>query len=178
MERSTVERWKRIEQIFHGALRRNATARESYVSEACHGDGELFREVASLLANHGDDGDFDRGLHRPRRNWSSSRPCSNQATVWAHIGSMRAWRPAVWARSIGRRTRGSIEKSRSKSRQRGSANVGSNAGGHRRNTMMTPRQATDETNRIARDNQRDQRHNPAHTDDPKIAPRTTGAPVG
>jgi serine/threonine protein kinase len=59
MERSTVERWKRIEQIFHEALRRDATARESYVSEACHGDGELFREVASLLANYGDDGDFE-----------------------------------------------------------------------------------------------------------------------
>jgi serine/threonine protein kinase/Tol biopolymer transport system component len=54
-----VERWQRIEHIFHEALRRDAAARESYVSDACHGDGELFREVSSLLANHGDDGDFE-----------------------------------------------------------------------------------------------------------------------
>ena len=59
MERSTVERWKRIEQVFHEALRRDATARESYVSEACRGDGELFREVSSLLENDGEDGDFE-----------------------------------------------------------------------------------------------------------------------
>jgi Tol biopolymer transport system component/predicted Ser/Thr protein kinase len=54
-----VERWQRIENIFHEALRRDAAARQSYVSEACHGDDELFREVSSLLANHGDDGDFE-----------------------------------------------------------------------------------------------------------------------
>jgi dipeptidyl aminopeptidase/acylaminoacyl peptidase/predicted Ser/Thr protein kinase len=54
-----VERWQRIEQIFHEALRRDASAREPYLSEACHGDDELLREVSSLLANHGDDGDFE-----------------------------------------------------------------------------------------------------------------------
>jgi len=54
-----VERWQRIEHIFHEALGRDESARESYVSEACHGDGELFREVSSLLANHGDDEDFE-----------------------------------------------------------------------------------------------------------------------
>jgi serine/threonine-protein kinase len=59
-----VERWQRIEQIFHEALRRDAAAREPYLSEACHGDDELLREVSSLLANHGDDGDFG--------SWASS----------------------------------------------------------------------------------------------------------
>jgi serine/threonine protein kinase/Tol biopolymer transport system component len=52
-----VERWQRIEHIFHEALRRDVAARESYVSEACRGDGELFREVSSLVANHEEDGD-------------------------------------------------------------------------------------------------------------------------
>jgi len=54
-----VERWQRIEHVFHEALRRDAAARESYLSDACRGDGELFREVSSLLANHGGDGDFE-----------------------------------------------------------------------------------------------------------------------
>ena len=54
-----MERWHRIEHIFHEALRRDAAARESYLSDACRGDGELFREVSSLLANHGGDGDFE-----------------------------------------------------------------------------------------------------------------------
>jgi serine/threonine protein kinase/Tol biopolymer transport system component len=54
-----VERWQRIEHIFHEALRRDVVARESYVSEACHGDGELFREVSSLVANHEEDGDVE-----------------------------------------------------------------------------------------------------------------------
>lgn len=49
-----MERWQRIEHIFHEALGRDAAVRESYVSEACHGDAELFREVSTLLANHGD----------------------------------------------------------------------------------------------------------------------------
>jgi serine/threonine-protein kinase len=54
-----VERWQRIEHIFHEALRRDAAARESYVSDACQGDGELFREVSSLLAHHREDGAFE-----------------------------------------------------------------------------------------------------------------------
>jgi len=53
-----VERQQRIEDIFHEALGRDATAREAYVSDACDGDSGLFREVSSLLANHGGDGDF------------------------------------------------------------------------------------------------------------------------
>jgi Tol biopolymer transport system component/tRNA A-37 threonylcarbamoyl transferase component Bud32 len=52
--RPTVERWQQIEEIFHGALQRDPTEREPYLREACDGDPDLRREVASLLANHQD----------------------------------------------------------------------------------------------------------------------------
>jgi Tol biopolymer transport system component/predicted Ser/Thr protein kinase len=47
-----VKRWQQIEEIFHEALQRDPAERESYVREACNGDSDLHREVASLLANH------------------------------------------------------------------------------------------------------------------------------
>src|SRR5262245_5118237 len=51
---STVERWQKVEEIFHEALKRGVAQRESYLREACHGDSGLLREISSLLANHSD----------------------------------------------------------------------------------------------------------------------------
>ena len=45
-------RWRKVEEIFQGALRRDAGERDAYLREACHGDTKLHREVSSLLANH------------------------------------------------------------------------------------------------------------------------------
>jgi serine/threonine protein kinase/Flp pilus assembly protein TadD len=42
--------WARVEALFHAALERAPTERESYLREACAGDEELRREVLSLLA--------------------------------------------------------------------------------------------------------------------------------
>jgi len=47
-----MERWRQIESLFQEALQRGPAERDAYVREACHGDVELQREVASLLANH------------------------------------------------------------------------------------------------------------------------------
>src|SRR5713226_8451983 len=54
-----MERWRQIESLFQDALQRDPAARDAYLQEACHGDAELQREVASLLANHHEGADFD-----------------------------------------------------------------------------------------------------------------------
>src|SRR6266699_2685586 len=53
-----MERLQQIEEIFQEALQRDPAERDAFVREACHGDIELQREVASLLANHNAATDF------------------------------------------------------------------------------------------------------------------------
>jgi serine/threonine-protein kinase len=53
-----VERWQQIESLFQKALQCDPAERDAYVQEACHGDAELQREVASLLASHHEATDF------------------------------------------------------------------------------------------------------------------------
>jgi serine/threonine-protein kinase len=48
----TPERWHRIEDLFHQALKRDADARRAFLAEACAGDDALRREVDSLLVAH------------------------------------------------------------------------------------------------------------------------------
>ena len=47
----TDERWRRIEEICHGALERYAEERDAFVRAACGGDESLRLEVESLLVN-------------------------------------------------------------------------------------------------------------------------------
>jgi eukaryotic-like serine/threonine-protein kinase len=49
---TTPERWRQLTGIFHGALTRDASARASYLDDACGGDGALRAEVAAMLAAH------------------------------------------------------------------------------------------------------------------------------
>jgi len=44
------ERWQEIEQLYHSALKREASQRAAFLKEACAGDEALRREVESLLA--------------------------------------------------------------------------------------------------------------------------------
>jgi eukaryotic-like serine/threonine-protein kinase len=46
-----VERWRRIESLFHEALTKDPAQRASFLDEACSGDKVLRREVESLLAH-------------------------------------------------------------------------------------------------------------------------------
>ena len=46
----TLERWRRVSQIYHDALARDPRERSRFVSEACRGDEGLRQEVQSLLA--------------------------------------------------------------------------------------------------------------------------------
>jgi len=47
-----MERWQQIESLFQQALERDPAERNAWLREACQGDSDLRREVASLLANH------------------------------------------------------------------------------------------------------------------------------
>src|ERR1044071_6021583 len=44
------ERWKKVEQLFHSAVRRDAQQRDAFLDGACGDDLDLRREVESLLA--------------------------------------------------------------------------------------------------------------------------------
>src|ERR1700740_1028714 len=56
--RNVMERWQQIESLFQEALQRDPAERDAYVREACCGDSDLRREVASLLAHHHEATDF------------------------------------------------------------------------------------------------------------------------
>src|SRR5215472_11239325 len=47
-----MERWRQMESLFQEALRHPVEERDAWLRDACAADGELHREVASLLANH------------------------------------------------------------------------------------------------------------------------------
>ena len=53
-----MERWQQIESLFQEALERDPAERNAWLREACQGDSDLRREVASLLANHQAAADF------------------------------------------------------------------------------------------------------------------------
>ena len=45
-----LERWQRIEQLYHAALERDAAQRDAFLAEACADDDALRREIKALLA--------------------------------------------------------------------------------------------------------------------------------
>lgn len=53
-----TERWRKIEDLYHSALEREAGARTAFLEQACDGDESLRREVESLLAQEEDTEDF------------------------------------------------------------------------------------------------------------------------
>jgi dienelactone hydrolase len=46
----TPERWRQVTEVFHAALERDASARASYLNQACGADRELRNEVDAMLA--------------------------------------------------------------------------------------------------------------------------------
>ena len=44
------DRWQKIDEIFHAALRHKPDERKAFIDEACQGDEELRREIESLVA--------------------------------------------------------------------------------------------------------------------------------
>jgi eukaryotic-like serine/threonine-protein kinase len=48
------EQWRKIEQLFHAALKIEESQRRTFLREACNGDEDLRRRLESLLAHHHD----------------------------------------------------------------------------------------------------------------------------
>ena len=47
----TPERWRRLEEIFHGATGLDPAERPAYLDDACAGDAELRQEVEALISS-------------------------------------------------------------------------------------------------------------------------------
>jgi hypothetical protein len=45
----TLDRWHRLEHLYHAALERPDTERSTYLREACSDDPELLQEIEELL---------------------------------------------------------------------------------------------------------------------------------
>jgi serine/threonine protein kinase len=56
----TLERWRRIEELYHAALERTAHERALFIEEQCADDQALRREVESLLINGQETGFLER----------------------------------------------------------------------------------------------------------------------
>ncbi len=54
----TLERWQRIEELFHAALQCERDGYARFLDETCGGDDELRRQVEGLLVSHNEAGDF------------------------------------------------------------------------------------------------------------------------
>jgi eukaryotic-like serine/threonine-protein kinase len=53
-----AERWRKIERIFHSALRVEEQKRAAFVRRSCAGDADLQLKIESLLAHHKETGSF------------------------------------------------------------------------------------------------------------------------
>ena len=62
----TSESWRRVEELYHAALRRSVAERAAFLANACAGNEALRREVESLLAQPASADGF---LEAPRWRW-------------------------------------------------------------------------------------------------------------
>jgi eukaryotic-like serine/threonine-protein kinase len=59
----TPERWQKVNELFHSALKHGPAQRAAFLDHACKGDHELRKEVESLIASgQNSDGSFDAYL--------------------------------------------------------------------------------------------------------------------
>ena len=54
-----MERWQKIEEIFHQTLQRDPAQREAYLRQACGADVALLGEISGLLAHHEQSAGFE-----------------------------------------------------------------------------------------------------------------------
>lgn len=62
MSSADPNRLQRIEHLYHSAREKDPSERETYLANACQGDAELLRAVASLLAQDSSGGDMPRQM--------------------------------------------------------------------------------------------------------------------
>jgi eukaryotic-like serine/threonine-protein kinase len=81
----TPERWRRVEQLYHAALTRDADHRAAFLAEACAGDEALRREVESLVNQPASAEGFLAGQAIGLAAQMVSRPDSS-TLIGQHIG--------------------------------------------------------------------------------------------
>ena len=94
-----AERFDRIEQIYHDALRREEDDRHAFVVSACAGDEALRREVESLLGYEGEAARFieepalEMAARRLGRDLGASGKQGMSLTAGMHLGSYEILSP-------------------------------------------------------------------------------------
>ena len=97
----TPERWQKIEELYHAALKLEAGERADFLLQACAGDEDLRREVESLLAS---DAQAESFLESPVLE-VAARALVAEGTpslVGRKLGAYRFFRlsvPEAWAKS-------------------------------------------------------------------------------
>src|SRR5262249_55855612 len=81
----TPEQWQQVKDLFHAALERAPSQRAPFLVDACAGETELHREVASLLAAHEDAGSFiEAPVVAPAAAWLTDEP--DDPSIGRHLG--------------------------------------------------------------------------------------------
>src|SRR5262249_17968896 len=57
-EMKTSEHWRKVEELFHAALKLEPDRRAVFLSEACSREPELLAEIQSMIAAHEAEGSF------------------------------------------------------------------------------------------------------------------------
>jgi TolB-like protein/Tfp pilus assembly protein PilF len=70
------ERWRRVNELFQGALDRDSAERPAFLDESCSGDSALRAEVEALLSSHRHAGSF---LDKPAPGLDSSEALTEDA---------------------------------------------------------------------------------------------------
>ena len=87
------ERWKRVEELYHGALERGPDERDAFLDAASAGDGALLGEVRSLL---GYEQQAERVIEDPRVDDGEDRlaggPLSIEEALAVFRQIAREWR--------------------------------------------------------------------------------------
>jgi Tol biopolymer transport system component len=86
--KQTPDRWEKIEQLYHAALKRPERERASFLQQVCTGDDALRREVESLLAQPSHAGQF---LETPAAEMAARKLAENQerSLVGHQLGSFK-----------------------------------------------------------------------------------------
>ena len=74
-----AERWRKIEQLYHAALEREAKDRPAFLQQACAGDEELLRKVEALLARDKQAENFlaSPALEMAAKAWAQDLPTAS-----------------------------------------------------------------------------------------------------
>jgi eukaryotic-like serine/threonine-protein kinase len=78
------ERWRRLQDAFHGAMERDPSERAAYLDRVCAGDPDLRREVEALIASGADGTDLATQV----RN-AASAALAEAPSPGAHVGPYR-----------------------------------------------------------------------------------------